>query len=128
MTYPTELLDLRYLQQFAAYPPTAMTIVDIAELMNDVDKNGQQDPMRLVLDPWKSKIRLDCGNHRVWFMPLLGYTAARVTLLISDNVIVTPENGIHSYEAPPFVYDVSSFTSPHMVKPSTVLVDVKPMK
>jgi len=69
-----EQISIKKLLQYAAMPPTAADALDMVELGRDVDANGVKDPIIIWVNIIERTIRLDSGNHRVYMMPLMGWT------------------------------------------------------
>jgi len=116
-----ELIDIRWLQQWSAYPPTKMTAEETGELIIDIAKNGIKDPALLVINPISQEIRLDSGNHRVYFMPILGVTTLPVICFVTSGpVIMSEANGSHVYTTDCITAN-TDFDAAYYARPSSVL-------
>jgi len=69
----------------------------MVEMGRDVDANGVRDPVVIWVNIIDRTIRLDSGNHRVYMMPLMGWTHLPCVCRISDRSIGDTTNGHHFY-------------------------------
>ena len=94
-----ESIPLHFLIQWAACPPEAgCSWGELATYAADMVKRGQDETPLLVVNPIKNELRLDIGNHRVYFLPLAGIKNIECACLVSSKTILTPGNGKHSYD------------------------------
>lgn len=122
-----ELVNIRWLQQWAGFPPTKMTPDSLYELMKDILYTGITDPALLIVNPITKEIRLDSGNHRVYLLPLLGITKLPVICFVTnDTVVLSATNGTHVYTTDCITAD-QNFTAGYYCRPSKA-VDVKHLK
>jgi len=92
-----EHISIQKLLQYAAMPPTPVDALDMVELGRDVDRNGVKDPIVIWVNIIDRTIRLDSGNHRVYMMPLMGWTHLPCICRISNKSVGDPANGSHWY-------------------------------
>jgi len=92
-----EEISIQKLLQYAAMPPTSVDALDMVELGRDVDRNGVKDPIVIWVNIVDRTIRLDSGNHRVYMMPLMGWTHLPCICRISNRSVGDPANGNHWY-------------------------------
>ena len=92
-----EQVHIKKLLQWAALPPTPADALDMVEMGRDVDANGVRDPVIIWVNIIDRTIRLDSGNHRVYMMPLMGWTHLPCVCRISNQSIGDPANGHHFY-------------------------------
>lgn len=118
----TENLSIKFLTQFAAFPPTYISPYEIYTLLNDIKTNGILNPPVLSINPFKNTIRLDSGNHRVYMLPLIGILSMPTVCYVTDLSIPSPENGNHLYETTIIKYDSNNYKKPFYCKPSEVLI------
>lgn len=116
-----EELDIKFLRQFAAYPPTYITPQYTFELLSDIEKNGIKEPVVLAINPFKNTIRLDSGNHRVYLLPVIGILSMPTIAYISDVDIPSPANGNHLYKTDLIKIGPENYTGSRYARPSDVL-------
>ena len=92
-----ENISIKKLLQYAALPPTPADALDMVEMGRDVDRNGVKDPVVIWVNIIDRTIRLDSGNHRVYMMPLMGWTHLPCICRISNRSVGDASNGSHSY-------------------------------
>lgn len=119
-----EEVDIRFLQRFAAYPPTYLSPKEICSLTTNIEQEGIKNPLVLSINPFTKKIRLDSGNHRVYVLPCIGYTTLPCVAYVSNTDIVTPSNGDHLYDIYSIKYDTKDYSQPFYCKVSEVLDEV----
>ena len=93
------MIPIHFLLQFAACPPTSTSWENITLDALDMKRNGMNTTPLLIVNPIDNEIRLDVGNHRVYFLPLLGISEISCQCLVSDQTIHSPDNGLHKYDA-----------------------------
>ena len=96
---PISIVPIQFLLSFAAPSPTKTSWENITLDALDMVKNGMKTIPLLVVNPIHQEIRLDIGNHRVYFLPLLGISKIQCHCLVSDKTIHHPKNGLHKYDA-----------------------------
>jgi len=123
MQNKVEEISIRKLLQYAALPPTETSILDMVEMGRDVDRNGVRDPIVIWVNVIDRTIRLDSGNHRVYMMPLMGWSRLPCVCRISNRSVGDPSNGTHWF----FSGDIKLepyFTEEYYEKPSLVIQDI----
>lgn len=118
-----EKISIRKLLQWAAMPPTPADALDMVEMGRDVDANGVRDPVVIWVNIIDRTIRLDSGNHRVYMMPLMGWTHLPCICRISNRSVGDPANGSHWYfssdiKIPPY------FKEEYDERPSLVITGI----
>ena len=119
-----EHIDARFLQQWAANPPTRMTPDEIRDLTRSIEINGVQEPLLIVLNPFAHTVRLDIGNHRVFLCPIIGITHVPVVCYVCDQSIVNIGNSDHVYYTDRIRFNTKQYTHPFWCRLSDVL-DIK---
>jgi len=94
----SELVSIQFLLRFAACPPTKASWKEITEYAFDMLENGMNTIPLLVVNPIDNEIRLDSGNHRVYFLPLVGVAKIKCECFISNKTIQSSSNGLHKYD------------------------------
>jgi len=117
----TEQIAIRKLLQWAAMPPTYADALDLVELGRDVDANGVKDPILIWVNVVDGTIRLDSGNHRVYMMPLMGWTHLPCVVRVSDTSIGDPANGRHFYHSSDILITAEGFEQDFYARPSAVI-------
>ena len=115
-----EEISIQKLLQWAAMPPTPVDALDMVELGRDVDRNGVKEPIVIWVNIIERTVRLDTGNHRVYMMPLMGWTHLPCICRISNRSVGDPANGSHWY----FSNDIKippHFTEEYNERPSLVI-------
>jgi len=120
----TEQIPIKKLLQWAAMPPTPADVLDMVELGRDVDRNGVKDPILIWVNVVDGTIRLDSGNHRVYMMPLMGWTHLPCIVRVSDTSIGDPANGDHYYHSSDIRISAEGFTEDYYARPSDVIDSV----
>ena len=115
-----EEISIRKLLQYAAMPPTPADALDMVELGRDVERNGVKDPIVIWVNVVDRTIRLDSGNHRVYMMPLMGWTHLPCICTISNKSVGNPANGSHWYFSSDIKLD-PYFVKEYDEKPSLVI-------
>jgi hypothetical protein len=116
-----EELSIKFLLQFAAYPPTYLEPFEIGKLAQAVEINGITTPPVLSINPFTGKIRLDSGNHRVYILPCVGIISMPTVAYVCNTDVPSPSNGHHCYDTNLITYNKNDFTKPFYCKPSEVL-------
>jgi hypothetical protein len=115
-----EIISIKKLLQWAALPPTPADALDMVELGRDVDANGVKEPVLIWVNAVEGTIRLDSGNHRVYMMPLMGWTHLPCIARVTDTSIGDPANGHHFYYSGDIKLDPYLIES-YFAKPSSVI-------
>ena len=116
-----ELVDVRWLQKWSAYPPTKMMPHEISALNDNLLLEGINDPALLVVNPITKEIRLDSGNHRVYLLPLLGVTTLPTICFVTNGpVIIADGNGYHVHKTD-CISAEQEFDAAYYARPSRVL-------
>jgi len=116
-----EELPISTLLRWAAMPPTYADALDLVELGRDVDRNGVKEPVILHVNIFDKTIRLDTGNHRVYMMPLMGWTHLPCVARVSDTSVGDPANGNHWYHCDRIILPPHGFEQEYYARVSTVL-------
>ena len=117
----TEQISIQKLLQWAAMPPTPVDALYMVELGRDVDRNGVKDPVVIWVNVIDRTIRLDSGNHRVYMMPLMGWTHLPCICRISDRSVGDPANGHHFYHTDNILFAGDRFEQDFYARPSDVI-------
>ena len=115
-----EQISIKKLLQWAAMPPTPADALDMVEMGRDVDANGVRDPVVIWVNVVDGTIRLDSGNHRVYMMPLMGWTHLPCVAKVSDTSVGDSSNGRHFYYSSDVILD-PYLTEEYFAKPSSVI-------
>ena len=100
--------------------PTPSPNDDFA-LMEDISKNGMQDPIVLGVGIWSRKVRLDTGNHRIYLAPRLGMTHLPVMCKVWNYCAFSNGNGDHSFDCQHITAKKEWLEEGYYAKPSEVL-------
>lgn len=100
--------------------PTPSPNDDFA-LMEDISKNGMQDPIVLGVGIWSRKVRLDTGNHRIYLLPRMGMTHLPVVARVWNYCSFTNGNGDHSFDCPEITVKKEWLEKEYYAKPSDVI-------
>ena len=119
-----EQVHISKLLQWAALPPTPADALDMVEMGRDVDRNGVRDPVIIWVNVIDRTIRLDSGNHRVYMMPLMGWTHLPCICRVSNTSIGDPANGHHFYYSADIKTSAEGFTEDYYARPSEVIAGV----
>jgi hypothetical protein len=102
-------------------PPTPVDALYMVELGRDVDRNGVKDPVVIWVNVVDRTIRLDSGNHRVYMMPLMGWTHLPCVVRVSDTSIGDPANGHHFYYTDDILFAGDRFEQDFYARPSDII-------
>jgi hypothetical protein len=116
-----EQVPIKKLLAWAALPPTPADALDMVEMGRDVDRNGVRDPVVIWVNIIERTVRLDSGNHRVYMMPLMGWTHLPCVVMVSDRSVGDPANGHHFYPCDDILLDAQGFQQDFYARPSTVI-------
>lgn len=74
-------------------------IVHQEKVWEDIEKEGMQEPLLIIIGYDKKTIRLESGNHRIKVAKDKGYTHLPVAFLVFKESIFNSLNGKHFFDA-----------------------------
>ena len=119
-----ENISIKTLSQWAALPPTPTDVLDMVELGRDVDRNGVKEPVLIWVNVVDRTVRLDSGNHRVYMMPLMGWTHLPCVVMVSDRSVGDPANGNHFYYSDDILVSEEGYETEYLARPSDILANL----
>lgn len=122
-------VDVNFLKSISNKNSTDFTDLLTGEIVHqdvvweDIEKNGLNEPLLIVIGYKNKTIRLESGNHRIKTAIQSGYTHLPVSIIVIQENLLSKVNGEHFFNAISIVNwdNVIRCVYPYQINPRKVL-------